>query len=80
MFSILHRKICKRQSGVNGPHGRIYVVPTREARLLVTVGLKFRSQPPDGSARGLAVPFYPSEAVGSYHLTFTLKPVRATTG
>ena len=61
-----------RRSGVDHPHGRVYVVPIGEARLLVTVGLKFRSQLSDGSARGLAVPFYSSEACGLLSPTSTL--------
>ena len=61
-----------RRSGVDHPHGRVYVVPIGEARLLVIAGLKFRSQLLDGSARGLAVPFYPSEARGLLSPTFTL--------
>jgi len=34
-------------------------------------GFDFRSQLPDGSARGLAVPFYPSDACGLLSPTFT---------
>ena len=37
-----------QQSEIEHPHGRIYVVPTGEARLLVTVGLRFRSHLSDG--------------------------------
>ena len=37
-------------------------------------GFEFRSHLSDGSARGRTVPFYPSDIVVSYHLTFTLTP------
>ena len=57
---------------VDHPHDHVYIVPIGEARLLVTVRLKFRSQLSDDSARGLAVLFYSSEARGLLSPTFTL--------
>ena len=53
-----------RRSGVDHLHGRVYVVPTGEAHLLVTVGLILGAIPRTVSARGLAVPFYLSDVRG----------------
>jgi hypothetical protein len=48
-----------RRSGIDHPHGRVYVVPTGEARLLVTVGLKFRSHLSDGFSSWSGRPVLP---------------------